>query len=66
MRVVKFGCIVILAVLISSIFIANLHVAGAINQENVNSSSIDIEQAVSSSYPILLIYTSPVQSIKKM
>ena len=52
MRVVKFGCIVILAVLISSIFIANLHVAGAINQENVNSSSIDIEQAVSSSYPM--------------
>jgi hypothetical protein len=52
MRAVKFECIVILAVLISSIFIANLHVAGSSNQENVDSSSINMEQTVSSSYPM--------------
>jgi hypothetical protein len=52
MDATKLECIILLVFLLSSIFIANLHVTSASNQENVNASSIKNEPPASSSYPM--------------
>jgi hypothetical protein len=51
MNAIKLECIMLVVLLFSPIFIANLHVASASNQKNVNS-SISIEGLPNNTYPM--------------